>query len=288
MSRTDTSSGAPGSLPDEIRARLDQAMAALSGTGSLLVAFSGGADSALVLAMAVRALGPGRVVAATSVAPSMPQSELAPADAFAAELGVRHERLHTRELERADYRANGRDRCYFCKSELLDTLLRLADELGCRTVATGTNADDAVDPFRPGIRAANERGVVSPLRDAGFTKADVRETSRSWGLRTWDKPASPCLASRIAYGIPIDSARLGRVEAAEESVREALRALGMETRDLRVRDLGHHVRIELDPSLAQRLGRAAELRSAVDHAGFSGVPMDVSAFRSGALNLLDI
>ncbi|WP_250404497.1 ATP-dependent sacrificial sulfur transferase LarE [Streptomyces cellostaticus] len=274
-------------LPAGIRARSERALAALFEAGPTVVAFSGGADSALVLAMAVRALGADQVIAATSVAPSVARSELASAEAFAAELGVRHEWPRTQELRRADYRANRRDRCYFCKSELADTLLRLAEGLGCRTVATGTNADDAVDPFRPGIRAADERGVIAPLRDAGLTKREVREISRSWGLRTWNKPASPCLASRIAYGVPIDAARLERVEAAEASVREALGSLGVESRNLRVRDLGERVRIELDAPYDQLLEEAGELRSAIDRAGFTGVPLDVSAFRSGALNLLD-
>lgn len=277
----------PDGLSHETRERAERAMEILSLASPVLVAFSGGADSALVLAMAVRTLGAERVIAATSVAPSVARSELVSAEVFTAELGVRHEWPRTREIERADYRANGRDRCYFCKSELADTLLGLAEQLKCRTVVTGTNADDAVDPFRPGIRAADERGVIAPLRDAGLTKHEVRKISRGWGLRTWNKPANPCLASRIAYGLPIDAARLGRVEAAEEFVRLALRSLGAENENLRVRDLGERVRVELDAPHDRDLQGAQEIHSAITRAGFTGIPIEISTFRSGALNVID-
>ncbi|MCX4487891.1 MULTISPECIES: ATP-dependent sacrificial sulfur transferase LarE [Streptomyces] len=286
--RVDSTGSRPDGLSHESHEHAERAMEILSPAGPLLVAFSGGADSALVLTMAVRTLGAEQVIAATSVAPSVARSELVSAEAFTAELGVRHEWPHTREIERADYRANGRDRCYFCKSELADTLLGLAEQLKCRTVITGTNADDAVDPFRPGIRAADERGVIAPLRDAGITKHEVREISRAWGLRTWDKPANPCLASRIAYGLPIDAARLGRVEAAEELVRQALKSLGAENANLRVRDLGERVRVELDAPHDQNLQGAQEIHSAITRAGFTGIPIDIGTFRSGALNIIDL
>ncbi|HVF03374.1 MAG TPA: ATP-dependent sacrificial sulfur transferase LarE [Frankiaceae bacterium] len=249
--------------------------------GRLLVAFSGGADSAFLLAAAVRALGPANVVAATAISPSLPEAELAQAAAFAAGLGVRHETPHTYEFERDGYTRNAGDRCYFCKSELLDTLRPLADRLGIEHVATGTNADDAVAGFRPGIRAAAERGAVTPLLDAGLTKADVRASSREWGLATWDKPAAACLASRVAFGIEVTPSRLARVERAESAARAWLHDRGIPVRDLRVRDLGDAARLEVDGDLVPVVvasGVAAEVAAA----GFPAVA--VEAFRSGAMN----
>jgi uncharacterized protein len=235
----------------------------------------------------VRALGPERVVAATAVSPSLAERELADAAAFAAEQGVRHRTPRTDEMSRDGYRANAGDRCFFCKAELLDTLRPLADDLGIATIATGTNADDAVAGFRPGIRAAAERGAVTPLRDCGFTKADVRAASRAWGLRTWDKPAAACLASRVAYGIEITPARLARVEAAERAARDWLRERGYDVRDLRVRDLGGTgggaARLEVDGDLVGAVA-ASGVVERVRAAGFSDVA--VEAFRSGSMNEL--
>ena len=248
--------------------------ATLRSYGSLLVAFSGGADSAFLLAAAVRALGAENVVAATAVSPSLAAHELDDARAFAAELGVRHETPRTHELDRPGYVANDGDRCYFCKSELLDTLRPLADSLGIATIATGTNADDAVAGFRPGIRAAAERGAVTPLLDNGLTKADVREMSKTWGLRTWDKPAAACLASRVAYGIEVTPRRLARVERAEAAARAALPGV----RDVRVRDLGDSARLEVDAALVGAATAAVEAVKA-----YYG-EVSVAAFRSGSMN----
>jgi pyridinium-3,5-biscarboxylic acid mononucleotide sulfurtransferase len=260
---------------------LDRRLAALEARlrelGSVLVAFSGGADSAFLLAAAVRALGPSNVVGATAVSPSLAQDELPAAVAFAESLGVRHVTPGTDELSREGYRANGADRCFHCKATLLDTLRPVAHELGLAHVATGTNADDAVAGFRPGIAAAAERGAVTPLRDAGLTKAQVREASRRWGLRTADKPALACLASRIAYGIEVTPARLARVDRVET----ALRAL-LEPTDVRVRDLGDgSARVELD---AAALARWSDAAQAVVRADFSRV--EVREFRSGSMNEL--
>lgn len=260
-------------------------LASLGRLPGLLVAFSGGADSAFLLAAAVRVLGPDRVVAATAVSPSLPTTELAAAAAFAAGLGVRHELPETDEMSRAGYRANAGDRCYFCKAELLDTLRPLADRLGIDHVATGTNADDAIAGFRPGIRAAAERAALTPLLDAGLTKESVRAASRDWGLATWDKPAAACLSSRVAFGIEITPARLGRVERAEFLLRQALSAAGVPARNLRVRDLGEQARIEIDAEYvdaAVALGAPALAR----RAGFSEAYVDPTGFRSGSLNEL--
>ena len=258
----------------------------LTGLQSVMVAFSGGADSALLLAAAVRALGPGRVVAATAYSDSLPRSERGPAAEFASALGVRLVTPETHEMAREGYRANGGDRCYFCKAELLDVLRPLADHLGIADVATGTNADDAVADFRPGIRAAAERGAVTPLRDAGLTKAQVRELSRRWGLPTWDKPAAACLSSRIAYGIEVSPHRLARVERAEAALRQALGAAGIGITDLRVRDLDERVRVEVDATAVEAVRVCRPALDAVRAAGFAGVDIDVLPFRSGSLNSL--
>ena len=270
-------------FPDWYAAHLlDTRLAALEthlrGLGSVLVAFSGGADSAFVLAAAVRALGPDRVVAATAVSPSLAQAELPAAVAFAESLGVRHVTPHTDELSRDGYVANAGDRCFHCKATLLDTLGPLAHELGLAHVATGTNADDAVAGFRPGIRAASERGAVTPLLDAGLTKAQVREASRHWGLTTADKPALACLASRIAYGIQVTPSRLARVDAAETALRAHL---GDVVTDLRVRDLGDGVaRVELDPQALAACDEAA--LDVVRRSGFDVVT--ATGYRTGSLN----
>jgi pyridinium-3,5-biscarboxylic acid mononucleotide sulfurtransferase len=264
---------------------LAELAARLRGLGSVLVAFSGGADSAFLLAAAVRALGAGRVAAATAVSPSLPSTELADAAAFAGDLGVSHHTPHTDELAREGYRSNAGDRCYFCKAELLDVLAPLAAELGLAAVATGTNADDAVAGFRPGIRAAAERGAVTPLRDARLTKADVRAASRVWGLRTWDKPAAACLSSRIAYGVPVSGERLARIERAEAQLRTALQRAGLVVRDLRVRDLGGGTaRVEVDRTMVEAIARRTDLLATVE--GFARVTIDPRGFRSGSMNEL--
>src|ERR1700712_5109404 len=210
----------------------------LRSLGRVLVAFSGGADSAFLLAAAVRALGPERVAAATAYSDSLPMAERGPAHDFATDLGVEGLTPETHEMEREGYRANAGDRCAFCKAELLDVLGPLARSHGYDAVLTGTNADDARAGFRPGIAAAAERGAATPLLDVGLTKQQVRAASRAWGLPTWDKPAAACLSSRIAYGIEITTAGLARVERAEASLRSALEAAGHRVTDLRVRDLG--------------------------------------------------
>jgi uncharacterized protein len=225
-------------------------------------------------------------VAVTAVSPSLPASELDAARAFAAGLGVRHETPATHEMEREGYRANAGDRCFFCKAELLDVLAPMAQRLGVAAVATGTNADDVRAGFRPGIRAADERGAVTPLLDAGLTKVQVREASRRWGLATWDKPAAACLSSRVAYGVQITPARLARVERAEAALRDALRAAGLGVRDLRVRDLGDRARVEVDRALVEQVAGRAELVGAVRAAGFAEVEVDPRGFRSGAMNEL--
>jgi uncharacterized protein (TIGR00268 family) len=268
---------------------LDDRLAALEAqftplTG-VLVAFSGGVDSGVVLAAAVRALGADRVVAATAVSPSLPAAERGPAAEFAASLGVRHEQPRTDELSREGYRANAGDRCAFCKTELVDVLTPLAARLGIADVVTGTNADDVRAGFRPGIRAAAERGAWAPLARAGMTKDDVRAAARRWGLPLADKPAAACLASRIAYGVPVTAEGLARVERAEADLRTALHGAGLAVRDLRVRDLGSGTaRVEVDAAQVGELAGRPELLAAV--AGFDRVELDPRGFRSGSMNEL--
>jgi pyridinium-3,5-biscarboxylic acid mononucleotide sulfurtransferase len=259
----------------------DDLLAEMAGYGRTLVAFSGGVDSSVVLAAAARVLGPGQVAAVTAVSPSLPAAELDAAREFCAALGVTHHTPGTGELDVPGYRENGPRRCYFCKSVLLDTANALADDLGFATVVTGTNASDVAAGFRPGIRAAAERGARTPLADAGLDKAAVRDVARHWGLPVWDKPAAACMASRVAYGIEVTTARLARVERAERAAREAL---GGAVRDLRVRDLGDSVRLEVDADLVERARLDASVGAAIRDAGFAAAPIAVEAFRSGSMN----
>ncbi|MDX6204421.1 MAG: pyridinium-3,5-biscarboxylic acid mononucleotide sulfurtransferase [Frankiales bacterium] len=264
------------------RARVAELEARLRDLGSVAVAFSGGADSAFLLAAAVRALGSEQVVAVTAVSPSLADGELDQAAAFARDLGVRHETVTTDELARDGYRANQGDRCYHCKSELLDTLLPVARGHGMAHVLTGTNADDVAGGFRPGITAAAERGALTPLADAGLTKRAIRTVSKQWGLATWAKPAAACLSSRVAYGIEITPARLARVDRAESALRSALAGAGIPVQNLRVRDLGDVARVEIDAQFVPEV--TGDLLAAVE--GFSTVELDPVGFRSGSMNEL--
>lgn len=245
---------------------------------ALVVAYSGGADSAFLAAVAHRELGDG-MVAVTAVSPSLAEAERADAAAFAAEHGFRHVEVETDEVESAAYRANGADRCAHCKDALMDALVPLAADLASgAAIALGVNVDDLAD-HRPGQRAAAERGAVFPLVDAGFTKADVRAASRTLRLRTWDKPAAPCLASRVPYGTPVTVELLGRVERAEA----ALRALGF--RELRVRHDGDTARLEVPlTDLAQVIDLRSAVVDAVQAAGYRRVALDLEGLRSGNLN----
>jgi len=271
-------------VDEQLAEKLDRLHGQLASYDGVLVAFSGGADSAFLLAAAARACGADRVVAATAVSPSLPARELAEARTFATALGVTHVTPRTDEMSRDGYRANAGDRCYFCKAELLDVLTPFVAELGLAVVATGTNADDVVAGFRPGIRAAAERGAVTPLRDAALTKAEVRAASRDWGLVTWDKPAAACLSSRIAYGIEVSPQRLARIERAELTLRARLDTAGVPVRNLRVRDLGDRARIEVDRDLVDAVAARPDLLS--DLADFAEVELDPQGFRSGAMNEL--
>ncbi len=245
--------------------------------GRVTVAFSGGADSAFLAWVANDSLGSAAAHAVTAVSASLAEAERADCAALAGEWGLRWTPVQTDELDRPDYVANGGDRCFHCKSALLDALGPLADAEGA-TVVLGTNLD-ALGAHRPGQQAAAARGAVFPLVDAGFTKDDVRRTSRALGLRTWDKPAAACLASRLPYGTPVTVTTLDRVARAEA----ALRALGFT--QVRVRHYGDVARVEVDTvDLASVVEHREAVVEGVRRAGYRYVTLDLEGFRSGNLN----
>jgi uncharacterized protein len=251
----------------------------LSGTGGALVAFSGGVDSALVLAVAHEVLGE-RCAALTAHSASVPLSEREAARQLATRLGVRHREVESREGENPAYRANGPDRCFHCKTELYRLCAEAARAEGLPVVVDGFNADDWSD-HRPGHEAARSARVRSPLAEAGFTKGEVRAWSEAYGLPTWDKPQMACLASRLPYGVEVTPERLAQVERAEAAVR----ALGL--RAFRVRWHGEIGRLEVAvEEQPQAFERRAELALAVKEGGFKLAVLDLEPFRSGRLNEL--
>lgn len=251
--------------------------------GTVLVAYSGGVDSVFLAHEAVGALGPDRVLAVTGLGPAVAGEQRETAREVAETFGIPWRRLRTHEMDDPDYASNPSNRCYFCKAELYGRLADLARREGLAAVVDGANADDASD-YRPGTRAARERGVRSPFQEAGLGKAEIRSLSRRAGLPTWEAPASPCLASRLPYGVAVTRERLRQVEEGERALRE----LGVEG-DLRVRHHAGVARLELppdaldrwaaDPALAVRAARA--LRAI----GFRRAVVDLAGYRSGSLNL---
>jgi uncharacterized protein len=260
----------------------DRLVAILAELPGVAVAFSGGIDSTVVAKAAALALG-SKAVAVTADSASVPRSELATARELAALIGIRHVIVNTAEFENPDYLKNDGTRCFHCKDELYSRIETLLPELGVPVMASGANLDDRGD-YRPGLAAAAEHSVRHPLQEAGFTKADVRELARRWNLPTWDKPAAPCLSSRLAPGLAVTPERTRRVEDAEAY----LHGLGL--RECRVRyHEGDLARIEVSlgelPRLAAepvRSGVAAEFR----RLGFKFVSLDLDGFRSGSLNEL--
>lgn len=251
----------------------------LAAIPSLLVALSGGADSAYLSWVAHRALDR-RALSVTALSPSFSLHDKKVVEEFVAKSGVRHESIETHEMENPTYRANGVDRCYFCKDELFSVLDGLAHSRGFAAVAYGVNADDTLD-FRPGHRAATEHQVLAPLLDAGLTKVEIRNLSRRAGLPTWDRPASACLASRLPYGTEVTPERLALVERGEA----ALRDLGF--RQFRVRLHENLARVEISPDEMPRAlttEMAATIAERLKSAGFAYVALDLQGYRQGSLN----
>jgi pyridinium-3,5-biscarboxylic acid mononucleotide sulfurtransferase len=278
MKKTSTSRD-PVPLPPGLRAKEDALHAALADLGSLIVAFSGGADSAYLAYTATTVLG-SRALAVTADSASYPEVHRRLALRVASEFGIAHEIIQTSELERPEYRVNPANRCYYCKHELYSELTKLKEQRGFAVIVDGSNADDRGD-YRPGRQAAREFGVRSPLDDAGLAKDEIRELSRRAGLPTWDTPASACLSSRIPYGNAVTEEKLRTIEQAEDVLRE----LGF--RVFRVRHHETIARLEigkdemtraLDPDISAVLVR--ELRAL----GYQHVTVDLQGYRLGSLN----
>jgi uncharacterized protein len=269
-------------LTPDLAVKCDRLLAVLRGLGGTAVAFSGGIDSTVVAGAAFLALGD-RAVAVTADSPSVPRAEVADAARLAALIGIRHVVVRTEEFSDPDYVRNDGSRCYFCKSELYSRIEGMLPELGVAVICSGANLDDAGD-YRPGLTAAAEHRVRHPLQEAGFTKADVRALARAWGLPTWDKPASPCLSSRLAPGVEVTRERTARVETAEVY----LRGLGL--RECRVRlHEGELARVEVPAAELARLASdevRAGLTRRLKELGFRYVTLDLEGFRSGSLNEL--
>ena len=262
-----------------LAAKQDVLLARLESSGPLLVAYSGGVDSAYLAWAAHRALG-AKAIAVTAESPSYPRSHRVAAESFAREVGFAHRFVATLEVENPDYARNPSDRCYFCKSELFDVLERLRAELGFRSVAYGINLDDRGD-FRPGHRAAEEHRVLSPLLDAALGKAEIRALSRHAGLACAELPASACLSSRIPYGMEVTPEKLSQIDRAEDALRE----IGF--RQVRVRHHGELARVELaSDELDAALDRARlrEISRRLHALGFRWVSLDVDGYRTGSLN----
>jgi pyridinium-3,5-biscarboxylic acid mononucleotide sulfurtransferase len=259
-------------------AKLEHLHEILAGYQTVCIGYSGGVDSVFLAKTARDVLGPERMVAVLGISPSLPALQRDIAVQCARDFAIPMVELKTDEFDDPNYVANPSNRCYFCKTELWTKLSAFADAHGFAVVADGTNADDIHD-HRPGMRAASERSIQSPLLNAGFTKAEIREWSRAANLPTWDMPSAPCLSSRLAYGVTVTPARLQQVETAEER----MRALGF--REFRVRHHGNAARLEFAPAeMSKAVALGHGLHDSLKDLGFERILLDVEGYRRGALN----
>jgi uncharacterized protein len=266
----------PGDEPTPSE-KLDALRRTLSDMGSVVVAYSGGTDSTLLLKVAHDELGL-NAIAVTAVSPTMPREEIERATQVAKGIGAQHLLLQSDEMDNPAYVANSPDRCYHCKRLRFDSLLRLARDRGFEHIVDGSNVDDQRDR-RPGMRAARELGVRSPLQEVGFAKADIRAVSKRLGLPTWDLPSNACLASRLPYGTPITHERLKQIDEAER----LLHGLGFD--QVRVRVHGDLARIEVEAeSLPALIEKRSEMLPGLHRLGFSYVTVDLQGYRTGSLN----
>jgi uncharacterized protein len=265
-------------LSAETRQKVQRCREILRGLQRVVVAFSAGADSTLLLSLAIESLGKDNVVAAMGVSPSLAERERLAGRDIARTLGAELVEIRTGEMDDPNYAANPADRCFHCKSDLFRRLEGLAEQRGLAAVVSGANADDTGD-FRPGLQAGREMGVVHPLMEAGMTKDEVREASKAMGLPTWDKPAMACLASRVPYGQPITAEKLSRIERAEY----VLKDLGFA--QCRVRDHDTIARIELPvEDLPRAIRQGDRIAAALKALGYTYVTLDLEGFRSGSMN----
>ncbi|MBX3424756.1 MAG: ATP-dependent sacrificial sulfur transferase LarE [Pirellulales bacterium] len=269
-------------LADELAALAERLVAALTEIGPCVVAYSGGVDSAVVAKAAAAALGD-QALAATGVSPSLASGELDAAAQLAAEIGIRHVAIATDEFARDGYLSNGPDRCFHCKTELY-TVLRASPAIGsARTIVNGANADD-LHEFRPGLQAAAEHAIRSPLAELGLDKRAVRRLAAYWGLAAWDKPATPCLSSRVAYGVSVTPERLARIDNAEQH----LRRLGFSQVRVRCHE-NDLARVEVSAAELPRLATPEvreQLVRVLREAGFNFVTLDLEGFRTGSFKTL--
>ncbi len=269
------------SLPPALLEKLDSLLATLQGYGRVAVAFSAGVDSTVVARAAREACGD-QAVAVTAVSASLASGEREQAETLAQQIGIRHLVVETNEFDNPDYLKNPTNRCYFCKTELYNQLGRRLDELEVDCIANGANLDDQGD-HRPGMVAAAEHNVRSPLLEVGINKQDVRQLAKYWDLPVWDKPAMPCLSSRIAYGVEVTTERVKRVDLAENYLREEFGLV-----EFRVRHMADELaRIEVSVDLLPKIlepGNRQAITDAFLALGFAFVTIDLQGFRSGSLN----